>query len=85
MKLRNHKDLAVTDTEYGAVLLDAKSGQYWQLNPTAALVVRVLLDGGDEPEAVRRVTEHFEVDVERASVDVHALIESMREAGVVQK
>jgi hypothetical protein len=47
MKLRNQEHLAVTDTDYGAVLLDTKSGAYWQLNPTAALVTRTLLDGGD--------------------------------------
>jgi hypothetical protein len=85
MKLRNQEHLAVTDTDYGAVLLDTKSGAYWQLNPTAALVTRTLLDGGDAAEAVRRVTASFEVDTERATADVHTLIEGMRAAGVVQE
>lgn len=84
MKLRNHKYLAVTDTEYGAVLLDTKTGEYWQLNPPAATVTRTLLDGGDAAEAVRRVVERFDVDEERASRDAHALIDNMRAAGVVQ-
>jgi hypothetical protein len=85
MKLRNHKYLAVTDTDYGAVLLDTKSGEYWQLNPTAALVTRTLLEGGEADEAIRRVTDRFDVGSERATTDVHALIDAMRAAGVIQK
>ncbi|MFD8826505.1 lasso peptide biosynthesis PqqD family chaperone [Streptomyces sp. NPDC059605] len=85
MKLRNQKHLVVTDTDYGAVLLDSKSGQYWQLNPTGAVIVRTLLDGGGPDEAIRRITAHFEVETERAATDVHALIDAMRSAGVVEK
>ncbi|MEU1310296.1 lasso peptide biosynthesis PqqD family chaperone [Streptomyces cinnamoneus] len=84
MKLRNRQHLAITDTEYGAVLLDGKTGEYWQLNPPAATVTRTLLDGGDAEEAVRRVLEQFDVDAERATRDAHALIDAMRAAGVVQ-
>lgn len=85
MKLRNRKYLTVTDTDYGAVLLDTKSGEYWQLNPPAALITRTLLDGGDADEAIRQVTDHFDVDAARATTDVHALIDGMRTAGVIQK
>ncbi|MFG3409906.1 lasso peptide biosynthesis PqqD family chaperone [Streptomyces sp. NPDC048142] len=85
MKLRNRKHLVVTDTEYGAVLLDTKSGEYWQLNPPGAVIVRTLLDGEGPDEAIRRVTGSFEVESDRAAADVHALIEAMRSAGVVEK
>ncbi|GGS36102.1 MULTISPECIES: lasso peptide biosynthesis PqqD family chaperone [Streptomyces] len=85
MKLRNRKHLVVTDTDYGAVLLDTKSGQYWQLNPPGAVIVRTLLDGEGPDEAIRRVTDRFDVETERATTDVHALIEAMRSAGVVEK
>ncbi|UYQ62904.1 lasso peptide biosynthesis PqqD family chaperone [Streptomyces peucetius] len=85
MKLRNRPYLTVTETEYGAVLLDTKTGEYWQMNPSAATAARALLDGGDTDDAVRRVTDHFEVDTERAADDVRALIAAMRSAGVVQE
>ncbi|MFF3286118.1 lasso peptide biosynthesis PqqD family chaperone [Streptomyces sp. NPDC003023] len=85
MKLRNHKYLTVTDTDYGAVLLDTKSGEYWQLNPPAAVIVRTLLEGGDAEEAIRRVTDRFDVDSERATTDVRTLVDAMRSAGVIKK
>ncbi|MEU9031355.1 lasso peptide biosynthesis PqqD family chaperone [Streptomyces sp. NPDC048383] len=85
MKLRNREHLSVADTEYGGVLLDGRSGEYWQLNPSAAVIARTLLDGGGSTEAVLRLTEAFEVDEERAAADVHALLAAMRAAGVVQE
>ncbi|MER6614846.1 lasso peptide biosynthesis PqqD family chaperone [Streptomyces xantholiticus] len=85
MKLRNRPYLTVTETEYGAVLLDTRTGEYWQMNPSAATAAQALLDGGDADDAVRRVTDHFEVDTERAANDVRTLIEVMRSAGVVQE
>ncbi|MCB5182191.1 lasso peptide biosynthesis PqqD family chaperone [Streptomyces antimicrobicus] len=83
MKLRNRAHLSVADTEYGSVLLDARSGEYWQLNPSAAVVARTLLDGGGSAEAATRLTEAFDVDGARAAADVEALLAAMRAAGVV--
>ena len=39
------------ETDYGIMLLDEDSGRYWNLNPTAALVLRTLLDGGPDQAA----------------------------------
>lgn len=46
MRLVNRPYLKLAATEYGAVLLDTKSGDYWELNPTSATIVSALLDGG---------------------------------------
>ena len=48
-----NRSVVSTDTDYGTALLDEQSGRYWTLNPTASLVLRVLLDGGDPPQAAR--------------------------------
>jgi len=81
MRLRD--DVSVADTDYGQVLLDERTGRYWQLNPTAVIVVRVLLDGGDENAAVSQLTSTCEVDSERARQDVSALVTGLRTAGLV--
>ncbi|MET9606995.1 lasso peptide biosynthesis PqqD family chaperone [Streptomyces sp. NPDC006512] len=83
MKLVHHEYLKLATTDYGAVLLDAKSGAYWQLNPTSATIVSALLDGGQAEDATRRLTEEYDVDAERAAADVHAVLTAMAEAGVV--
>ena len=41
-------DVLMTDTEYGVALLDERTGAYYTLNPTAALVVRSGGFGDDE-------------------------------------
>ncbi|MBU7600288.1 lasso peptide biosynthesis PqqD family chaperone [Streptomyces sp. P38-E01] len=76
--------VVLSETDYGAVLLDQRRNTYFQLNPTAVLVLRTVLDGGSEEDAVRRVTETFPVAEERAAGDVAALLERMRAAEVLQ-
>ncbi|MGC0420162.1 lasso peptide biosynthesis PqqD family chaperone [Embleya sp. AB8] len=57
MAVRLRKHVSITDTEDGAVLLDERSGEYWQLNHSASIVLRVLLAGADEREAARALVE----------------------------
>ncbi|GLZ31657.1 hypothetical protein Lesp02_38450 [Lentzea sp. NBRC 105346] len=82
MSVRLRADVSTTDTDNGAVLLDLRSGRYWQLNPSAAMVLRALLDGGVE-DAVRRLTEAYAVPVERARDDAGALLDQLVRAGLV--
>jgi hypothetical protein len=66
MSLRLREGVYTTDTEYGIALLDEERDQYWTLNPTAAVVVRALLDGKGAAEAVRALTAEYEVDADSA-------------------
>ncbi len=45
MTLTLKPDVTATDTEDGLVLLDQRSGRYWQLNRSGATTLRLLLDG----------------------------------------
>lgn len=83
MTLRLRNGVSSADTDYGTVLLDEDSGQYWNLNPTAALVLRTLLEGGSPAEAVRRITERYSVDADRADRDVRELLDGLRSAGLL--
>ena len=84
MTLMLRDGVSSADTDYGTVLLDEDSGQYWNLNPTAALVLRTLLDGGSPAEAVRQLTERYPVDAETAGADVRELVDGLRSAGLVR-
>ncbi|MGW5643886.1 lasso peptide biosynthesis PqqD family chaperone [Saccharopolyspora sp. NPDC003752] len=75
-------EVATAETEYGTVLLDQLSGEYWQLNPTGTLVIRTLLAGGGEDDAIRALTEEFDVDREQAAHDVQTLVTQLRESGL---
>ena len=54
MTLTLRAGVSTADTDYGTTLLDEGSGDYFTLNPSAALVLRTLLAGGTAAEAVRR-------------------------------
>ena len=85
MTMRLRDGVSSADTDYGTVLLDEHSGQYWNLNPTAALALRTLLGGGSPAEAVRQITERYSVDAETAGRDVQELVDALRSAGLVRE
>lgn len=80
-KLRN--GISVAETDYGLMLLDEDSGQYWNLNPTGASVLQTLLDGGTPAEAAAGLTEQFSIDLQNANTDVEMLVGELRSAGLV--
>lgn len=83
MGLRIRAGVSATDTDYGAVLLDERSGDYWQLNPTAAAVVGLLANGRSPEQAAAALAEEFGVDEAQALEDVTSLVEQLRSAGLV--
>ena len=82
MPLRFDAHVATAETDYGTVLLDERAGTYWELNPTATLVVRTLLDGGEEADAASALVREFDIDRAQAQRDVELLVGNLREAGL---
>ncbi|MCC5037071.1 lasso peptide biosynthesis PqqD family chaperone [Streptomyces sp. WAC 00631] len=83
MPLQFAADVSTAETDYGTVLLDQRSGRYWELNPTGTLVVKALLRGADEKDAVEALVAEFEIEREQAAHDVAALVETLRDSGLV--
>jgi hypothetical protein len=83
MTLKLRSGVSPADTDYGIVLLDEDSGQYWNLNPTGALVLRTLLDGGTPEQAAQELTEQFAVEADTANRDVEDLVDGLQSAGLV--
>ncbi|MCF6523394.1 lasso peptide biosynthesis PqqD family chaperone [Streptomyces sp. JJ36] len=82
MALRLRPDISTAETEYGTVLLDERSGHYWELNPTGTLVIRKLLAGADEAAAADALVAQYDVDPADAAEDVAALVQELRTAGL---
>lgn len=84
MSLALRHDVCATDTEDGMVLLDELTGRYWQLNTTARIVLRSLLDGATPQDTAHLLRERYpQLTAERAAVDTAALIDSLRTARLV--
>ncbi|MGW7408901.1 lasso peptide biosynthesis PqqD family chaperone [Streptomyces sp. NPDC054833] len=82
MPLRFGDDVSTAETDYGTVLLDERAGAYWELNPTSTLVVRTLLDGGEESDAAAALVREFDVDQAQALQDVETLVRELRSSGL---
>jgi len=83
MALKLRDGVSTADTDYGIALLDEDSGEYWNLNPTGALVLRTLLEGGTSTDAAQALAETYDVDAGTASRDVQDLLGGLRSAGLV--
>ncbi|KOU36459.1 hypothetical protein ADK54_33480 [Streptomyces sp. WM6378] len=74
----------MTDTPDGMVLLDEVTGRYWQLNRTAALVLRSLIDGTDPPDTARALRAAYpRLTAERADADTASITRALTEARLV--
>jgi hypothetical protein len=82
MPLRFGTDVCTATTDYGTILLDQRTGQYWELNPTATLIVSTLMAGGDADDATNALVSEFDVSSEQAREDVTALIGELRAGGL---
>jgi hypothetical protein len=85
MTLKLRDGVSTANTDYGVMLLDEDSGQYWNLNPTAAVVLRTLLDGGSPQQAVQELTSQYSVDAGTASRDVQDLVAELHSAGLARE
>lgn len=82
MRLTLKPDVTIADTPGGTVLLDGRTGRFWQLNASGGLVLKILNDGGDADQAVQALAERYPAHGQRFESDVAALIERLREAGL---
>jgi hypothetical protein len=76
-------DVSTTDTDHGLVLLDERTGRYWQLNRTGTLVLRSLLDGATLEDAARTLASRYAVTPREATGDVTAMLEHLRASGLI--
>ncbi|MGW7258227.1 lasso peptide biosynthesis PqqD family chaperone [Streptomyces sp. NPDC054834] len=83
--MRLRADVSLVETDYGKILLDGRSGKYWELNPTGSLVLDELMSGGDLDAVITRLTAEFEVGAETARADAEALVAALVEARLVDR
>ncbi|MEU5052065.1 lasso peptide biosynthesis PqqD family chaperone [Streptomyces sp. NPDC021096] len=77
------QDISVVAVDDGMVLLDERTGRYYQVNGSGAVVLGVLLEGGGEDEAADALTERYDVLRERALADAAEIIRRLRTTGLV--
>ncbi len=84
-RLRLRGDVTAGDTEDGMVLLDERAGRYWQLNATAAHMLRALLDSTAPGEIASGLAATHDVRPEQAAADVAALLDGLATARLIEE
>ncbi len=74
--------LSISQIDNEAVVLDAATGKYFGLNPTARRIFEVLQKTGSEEAAVTALASEFAVDRERLTTDVAAFVELLLSKGL---
>jgi hypothetical protein len=83
MPLRLRPDIATADTDDGLVLLDERTGRYWQLNPPAptcwsSCSMATILTTSPRP------CHPYRIDVGQAHLDVTAITDHLYTAKLVR-
>jgi hypothetical protein len=69
--------VTVTETNYGAVLLDERTGHYWQTNGVGAVVLRCLRDGGRVESVVATMQARYPDSAEQIASDVRHFVDKL--------
>jgi hypothetical protein len=82
---RLRADVSMVDDSGSAVLLDERTGRYFQLNQTGATIVRDLLQGHSVDVTARRLAERHTVPADRALADVTRLLGQLADARLIDR
>ncbi|MFJ3099051.1 lasso peptide biosynthesis PqqD family chaperone [Streptomyces hydrogenans] len=85
MALQLRPDIAIADLEDGVVLLDQRTGRYWQLNSSGAYTLRCILDGKSPAQAASEIAAHYGVESEVARADVAAVVEQLQSSLLLEE
>ncbi|MGV9559321.1 lasso peptide biosynthesis PqqD family chaperone [Streptomyces sp. NPDC003401] len=75
--------MSSTETGDGTVLLDERTGRYWQLNNTGALVLQGLLAGREPAAIAADLAGRYGIDTGQAERDVSAVTGRLRGSKLV--
>lgn len=71
--------------EHGAVLLDARAGQMYGLNPVAALFCAALAEGAGRENATRTVLDAFDAEEAIVRADLEQLVAELRNRDLLRE
>ncbi|GLZ39363.1 lasso peptide biosynthesis PqqD family chaperone [Actinokineospora sp. NBRC 105648] len=83
MSIKLRAEVSMAAAELGVVLLDERTGKYWQLNRSGGLILDKLLAGGSLPDAVAEVASVYRVAPDVVNVDAQELLGRLVSSGLV--
>lgn len=83
MSLRMRADVALCETEDALVLLDERTGRYFQVNRTGAMILKELMAGSSVERVAANLARTYPVTLEEASDDVKRFLDQLAEEALV--
>jgi hypothetical protein len=72
------------EEKFGGVLFETRSEKVFTLNPTATAIVREIQAGGDEHAIAVRLKDRFDDGSGAIERDVAALVNELRQRGLIE-
>jgi Coenzyme PQQ synthesis protein D (PqqD) len=72
-----------THSQDGAVVLDIRQGEIFNLNPVGSRILELLKNGLTEFEVIKQISQEFCVDREMVAQDVHEFVLLLRDHQLV--
>ncbi len=73
----NSPDVSAEHFDNEVLTVNIISGRYYSIKNTAAVFLRLVLDGNSKEDSIERIAELFSTDVNSISEDFNALIEEL--------
>lgn len=75
--------LAIANTDYGTVMLNELTGEYWHLNPSATYILNTLNSGTSLKSTVEKFAELYQISLKTAQKDVSTVHQHLVEIGAL--
>ncbi|SDD36247.1 lasso peptide biosynthesis PqqD family chaperone [Actinokineospora iranica] len=85
MSVSLRAEVSMATSALGAVLLDERTGKYWQLNRSGKQVLETLLAGGTLPDVVAAVTSVYRADPDTVAADAEDLVAHLLSSGLITR
>jgi len=76
-------DVIGKEIQSKSVLLNLDNGTYYSLNKTGTFIWSLLDEKRAVNDLIERVTQQFDIDKDRAYLDVQSFIEAMEKEGLI--
>lgn len=82
MAFRLHRHVTAVTTDTGMVILNERTGGYFELNATGSATLTALLKGASQEEAAHRLTADTDATHAQAAADVNAFLADLARRGL---
>ncbi len=80
---QKNPSVVCTELDDGAILLNLDSKYYYNLNETGLRIWHIMEESQDPMEIAKKLTDEYEIDLEKAKTSVVRLMEDLEKEGVI--